>query len=85
MSPENLELLGNLRIPNFLSVEINDADTDAMFDFAFAKLVQIRTPPRKLLQVVGDMLGQENVIGVAAIHHALRDIDASPGNVGLLV
>ena len=56
-----------------------------MFYFAFAEIVQKRTPLRIMLQVVGDTFGKKDVSGIAAIHHSLRDVDAGAGNVGLLV
>ena len=45
----------------------------------------MRTPLRVLFQIIGHMLGEQNVSGVAAIHHALRDVDARAGDVGLFV
>ena len=56
-----------------------------MFHFAFAEIMQKRTPLRVVLQVVGDTPGEKNVSGIAAIHHPLRDVDAGAGNVGLFV
>ena len=38
-----------------------------------------------LREVLGDSLRKKNVPGIAAIHHPLRDIDSSAGNVGLIV
>src|SRR5258705_11323252 len=38
-----------------------------------------------MLQVIGDAFGNQNVPRIAAIHHPLRDVNPSAGNVGLLV
>ena len=31
------------------------------------------------------MFGEQNVSGIAAIHHPLRDVDSGAGDIGLLV
>ena len=36
-------------------------------------------------QIVGDMFGEKNVPGVAAIHHPLRHVDSGTGEIGLTV
>ena len=56
-----------------------------MLQFAFAQLMQIRSPARILFQVFADMLGDQNVSGIATIHDSLRHVDASPGDIRLLV
>jgi hypothetical protein len=56
-------------------------DADPVFYFDFAKIIQKRTPLRVMFQVVGDAFGNKDVPGIAAIHHPLGDVDASPGNV----
>jgi hypothetical protein len=38
-----------------------------------------------MFQVFGDVPRNQNVTSVAAVHHALRDVDAGTGNVCLLV
>src|SRR5690349_7166615 len=38
-----------------------------------------------MFEVVRHMFGKENVSGIAAIHHPLRDVDPSAGNVRLFV
>src|SRR5260370_37197014 len=45
----------------------------------------MRTPPWVLAQVLGQMLGKQNVTAIAAIHHPLRDVDPGAGNIRLLV
>ena len=34
-----------------------------------------------MLQIIRHMLGEKNVPGITAIHHPLRHVDASPGDV----
>ena len=53
-----------------------------MLDLAFAEITQPRRPLPVLHQIIRHMLGEENVPGVAAIHHPLRHVDAGPGDVG---
>src|SRR4029077_15376927 len=57
----------------------------AMFDFAFAKIVQIRLPMTILSKVICDVFGQENVASVAALDYALRDGDAAASDVNAIV
>ena len=45
----------------------------------------MRTPSRVLFQILGDAHGEQNVSGIAAIHHSLRDVDAGPRDIGLFV
>jgi hypothetical protein len=56
-----------------------------MFYFALAKVVEEGTPTRIMFQIFGDMLGQQNVSGVATVHHPLGNIDSGPRNVGLFI
>ena len=45
----------------------------------------MRAPPRVLFQIVGHVLGEQNVTRITAIHHPLRDVDPGSGDIGLLV
>ena len=47
-----------------------------MFHFHVAQFIEVRLPSTLLRQIVGDTFTHENVAGVAAIHHSLRDVDA---------
>ena len=38
-------------------------------------------PVAELFQVFGDMFGKQDVLGIAAIHHPLGDVDAGAGDV----
>jgi hypothetical protein len=80
-----LEFLRRCRIAQLVGVKIYGVDTDAVFHFALAKIVQERTPPRMLFQILSDVLGEQNVSSVAAIHDALCNVDAGSSNVRLLV
>src|SRR6266550_1449863 len=79
------EFCRNLRIAYFVSVEIYGVKAGAVFDFAFAEIVQARLPLPILLQIFRDMPGDKDVSGIATIHHALRDVDSGAGNVRLFV
>ena len=45
----------------------------------------MRSPMSVVFQVLGEMLGEENMAGVAAIHDALCDVDSSSSEIGLIV
>src|SRR5882724_6550653 len=83
--PCSFEFFRNLRIAYFVSVEIYGVKAGAVFDFAFAEIVQARLPLPILLQIFRDMPGDKDVSGIATIHHALRDVDSGAGNVRLFV
>src|SRR6184192_3061316 len=52
-----------------------------MFYFTLAKFMQVRLPVRVFLQIFSDMLRQQNVSGIAAVHDPLCDIDASASHI----
>ena len=56
-----------------------------MFHLEGADVVQKRSPSFIFRQVLGHMMGEKNVPGVATIHHPLRVVDPGPGDIGLLV
>src|SRR5438874_6072476 len=43
--------------------------------------MDVRLPSTPLREIVGDTFTHENMAGIAAIHHSLRDVDAYAGNV----
>ena len=53
----------------------------AVFYFAFSEIMEVRLPMSVLLQIFGDAFREENVSGVAAIHHALGHVNARAGDV----
>src|SRR5712692_7531354 len=56
-----------------------------MFYFAFAEIVEMRVPARKRYEIVRHAFRQENMPGIAAIHHALSHVDTGTGDIGPLV
>jgi hypothetical protein len=77
--------LGPLRVTQLLRVEIDQRNDFAVFDLAFANLMQIRPPASVMLEIVCHVPREKNMSGISAIHHALRDVNACAGNVGLFV
>ena len=47
-----------------------------MFHFAFAQVVQVLAPLAILLQIVSNTFREQNVPGIAAVHHPLRNVDS---------
>ena len=79
------ELLGQRRVPDFIGVEVNNRNNYAVLHFAFAEVVQVRLPVPVLRQIFRHAFREKNVSGIAAIHHALGHVHASPGHVGPVV
>src|SRR5438270_8365865 len=79
------EFFWRVRIANFVRVEINDTEGCSMFYFADSQIVQQRPPPTVLFEIVRDAFGQQNVAGIATIHHALGHVNARASNVCLFV
>src|SRR5437667_11868753 len=52
-----------------------------MFYFTLAKFMQVRLPVRVFLQTVSDVLRQQNVSGIAAVHVPLCRVDAGTSHV----
>src|SRR4029077_1710542 len=69
------------RVPELLSVQIHQGEANAMFDFTLAKFMQVRLPVRIFLEIFSDMLREQDMSGIAAVHDPLRDIDAGASNV----
>ena len=57
-------------------------EPDAVLHLALTEVVQTRRPLPGMHQIIGHVLGEEDVPGVTAIHHALRHVDAGAGDVG---
>src|SRR6202011_453073 len=75
------QFLGRLRIAELFGVNIYDSELHSVFHFDFANLMQMRLPQAVLREVVGHALRHQNVSGIAAIHHSLRDVNSGTGNV----
>ena len=56
---------------------------DAVLHFRFAEVAQMLSPRAELRENVGHRLREQNVAGIAAIHDALRDVDAAAGDVAV--
>ncbi len=59
--------------------------TVPVLHLTLAEVVQERLPMAVLREIVRHPFGEENVPGVAAIHHPLRHVDAPAGDIGPLV
>ena len=55
-----------------------------MFHLAFAERVQMRVPSRERREIVGHTFREQNVTGIAAIHHPLRHVHPGTGNIGTI-
>src|SRR6516165_5630243 len=66
-------------------VEIDKMKAVAVFDVAFAQVMQLRLPTRGMFQILGHMLGEEDVPGVPAIHYSLCDVNPGSGHVHLFI
>ena len=76
-----LELLRHGRVAQLLREEIYNVNADPVFHFALTQIVQARRPLPVLCEIIRHPLRKENVTGIAAIHHPLRQVDACSGNV----
>ena len=56
-----------------------------MFNLCFADLVQLRFPLGVLGEIIGGARGEEDMSGVAAVHHPLRNVYSGTGQVRLVV
>jgi hypothetical protein len=59
--------------------------TQTVLHLALAQIVQARLPVPILGQIIGHMLGQKNMPGIAAIQHPLRDVDSRSCKVRFVV
>ena len=56
-------------------------DTDAMLDLGFSQIMQGRLPYAHLIKHIGHGFRNQDMAGIAAVHHPLRDVDAAAGHV----
>jgi len=52
-----------------------------VLDLRLAQIVKLLLPPTDLVQDTCNRARYQNVAGVAAVHHALRDVDAAPCHI----
>ena len=69
-----------LAVSDAVSVEIDYRDRDTVLHFALTEIVQMRSPFRIIIDVVGHMLGEEDVSGIPTIHHPLREANVETGS-----
>ena len=79
------EFRRGLGIAQLLGVEIDCVDADAGLYVTFAEIMQVRPPMRILLEIFSRAFRKQNVPGIAAVHHALRKVDAGASYVRHLV
>src|SRR5436309_1897698 len=79
------DVLGPLRVTQLLRVEIDQRNDFAVFDLAFANLMQIRPPASVMLEIVCHAPREKNMSGISAIHHSLRGVNAGTRDVRLFV
>ncbi len=60
-------------------------DFAAVFDLAFAEVVQVTVPTRIRSKIVDHALRNEDTASLTAIHHPLRDVDPGTGDIGTVV
>jgi hypothetical protein len=75
------QLLRQCGISKVLTAEIEKVNAHAVLHFTLAEIAQARCPLPILRKIVGNTLREEDVPGIAAIHHPLRDVDSSAGDV----
>ncbi len=77
-----LKFLRQRIVAEWFGVEIDQMEPDAVLDLAFAEVAQTRCPLPRMNQIVRHVLREQDVPGITAIHHALRHVNASAGQVG---
>jgi hypothetical protein len=80
-----LKFLRQLRISNFIIIEIDDRNNRTVLCFAFAQPMQVGSPSRVILKVFSDVFREKNVPSIATVHYSPGDVDTSPGHIHLLV
>ena len=76
------KLLRYLGIAEFFSVKIHHRNMRTVFHLRLTQIVQMLFPVAEVFQVFGDVLGKQDVLGIATIHHSLGNVDSGSGNVG---
>jgi len=64
---QRLKLFWQLRISNFIRVEIGNVYPHTVLHFTSAKLMQERPPALVCVQIFGNMFGEQDVAGIPAI------------------
>src|SRR5215831_20847558 len=79
------ELFRQRPIAQFLSVQINQVNSNVVFHLPFAQIMDKRPPMRVLLEIFGDTLREQDVSAVAAIHDQLGHVDPGTGYIRVLI
>ena len=77
------DLGGELWIPHFAGVKVDEVNPNAVLDFALAPIGQVAGPFAQLAEDIGNRFRKQDVPGIAAVHDALRQIDAPAGDVAV--
>jgi hypothetical protein len=72
-------------IADFVIVKVYYVQSLAVFNFTFAKIVKIWLPLIVLFKIFAGVFRNQDMAGVAAIHHALGSVNSGAGNISLLV
>ena len=80
--PRLQKLLRHFGIAELLGVKIHHRNTCTVFHLRLTQIVQMLFPVAELFQVFGDVLGEQDVAGIATIHHPLGNVDSGAGDVG---
>src|SRR6476646_3933434 len=65
--------------------EVNELDPGAMLYLACSNVVKVALPGAELSQIVRRSLRKENVTGLTAIHHPLREVNTGASDIDLIV
>src|SRR5206468_7659287 len=76
------KFLRHFGIAEFLGVKIDHRHMRTVFYLGITKVMQMPLPVAELFQIFRHVLGEQDVTGIAAIHHPLGNINSGPGNVG---
>ena len=76
------KLLRHFGITELFGVKIHHRNVRTVFHFRLTQIVQMLFPMAELFQIFRDMLGKQDVLGIATIHHSLGNVDAGAGDVG---
>jgi hypothetical protein len=85
MFPNDLEFGRQFGITDLIRVKVGNVYPHPVFHFEGADIVEERSPALELFQVLGYVMGEKDVAGVATIHHPLGHVDAASGHIGPLV
>src|SRR6266542_5332473 len=80
-----LDLLRDLWVAKIIFVKVKEVQAQAVLHITLAQVVQVRLPVPVLGQIFRHMPGQKNMLGIAALQHALGNIYSRSGKVDFVV